>query len=127
MANKKKNYLETTLADLASISTAYNKLMQDSGMSIRGIAQRSGISINSIKSVMEGRTANIATYDEVARAFDTSLIKIIQSLSGVEEATEDLNEAEVPEVEVTTEDNTEEPPAPEVASPTSFQRKNTVL
>jgi len=123
MANKKKNYPQDTLNDLQIIADRLNKLMVTAGFSIRGIAQKSGISINSIKSVLDGQTANIATYDAVARVFGTSLLNLLQGPSDASNEAEALGDQE--EVESPTDATIE---ASEVADTSpSFLGKDTVV
>lgn len=143
MANKKKNYPNDTLVSIQSIGASLTKLMESSKMSMRGVSQVSGIAVNSIKSVLQGATANIATYDMVARALGSSLIEVVQKMDNkpmeasenpenapeTTASTEEVEEVEREEITPQTESEASDndTSAPGVAEGQTFFRKNTVV
>lgn len=44
---------------------------------LRTVSKFSGLSVNSVKSVLTGKTANIASYSLIAKALGTNLIDIV--------------------------------------------------
>lgn len=76
----KKTYPADVHNEIVQISTALATLVKSTSTSVRSIAQFAGISVNSVKSVLSGKTANIATYALIAKALGTSLTAIIQSM-----------------------------------------------
>jgi transcriptional regulator with XRE-family HTH domain len=73
----KKSYQQETVDAIKSIGDELQKLYEHEGTTIRAIATRSGLSVNSVKSILSGKTGNIASYDSVARALNTNLIDLI--------------------------------------------------
>jgi transcriptional regulator with XRE-family HTH domain len=76
MVNKAKTYSSQVLETVKQIGTALQGLQQSSSISLKTLATNSGLSINSIKSIFKGSTANIASYDSLARALGSSLTKV---------------------------------------------------
>lgn len=71
---------DKTVADLAAIGAALHQAYENyGGMTLRKLADISSLSVNSIKSIFQGGRANIANYDALARALDTSLVQVIQA------------------------------------------------
>lgn len=77
----KKTYPTDVHNEIVQISTALSSLVKSTNTSIRTIAQFAGISVNSVKSVLSGKTANIATYALIAKALGTNLIAVVQTIA----------------------------------------------
>lgn len=77
----KKTYPADISNEINQISVALNSLVKSTNTSIRSIAQFAGISVNSVKSVLTGKTANIATYALIAKALGTNLITVVQTIN----------------------------------------------
>jgi hypothetical protein len=76
MANKAKTYSPNVLESVKKIGASLQEVQQRNNSSLKTIATNSGLSINSIKSIFKGATANIASYDSLARALGTSLVEV---------------------------------------------------
>ena len=76
MVNKAKTYSPLVLDSVKQIGVSLQEIQQRSNVSLKTIATNSGLSINSIKSIFKGSTANIASYDSLARALGTCLTKV---------------------------------------------------
>jgi transcriptional regulator with XRE-family HTH domain len=76
MVNKAKTYSPLVLETVKQIGVSLQEIQQRSNVSLKTIATNSGLSINSIKSIFKGATANIASYDSLARALGTSLLEV---------------------------------------------------
>lgn len=74
---KSKTYPVEILQEIASISNSLSSLFKSSKTNLRAIAKFSGLSVNSVKSVLAGETANIGSYALVAKALGTTLTKVI--------------------------------------------------
>lgn len=75
-----KTYSNDVINDLAKIGAALSSLQKSSGINLRTIAKFSSLSVNSVKSVLAGKTGNIASYDMVARSLGSSLIGVIAGI-----------------------------------------------
>lgn len=82
----KKSYPTDVSNEIIQISAALSGLVKSTNTSVRSIAQFAGISVNSVKSVLSGKTANIATYALIAKALGTSLIAVVQSMGSTSTA-----------------------------------------
>lgn len=69
-----------TLSDIALIGASLSKIMASKKMTFRFLAQDSGLSINSVKTILSGGTANIACYDMISRSLGTTLLSVVNSL-----------------------------------------------
>jgi hypothetical protein len=76
MANKTKTYSPKVLESVNKIGSALHGMQIKNAVSLKTIATTSGLSVNSIKSIFKGATANIASYDSLARALGSSLLEV---------------------------------------------------
>lgn len=77
MSNTKiKNYPTAVEDDLKALSKELQETQFNGKWTLRTIAKLANLSVNSVKSILEGQTANIASYDMVARAMNTTLFDI---------------------------------------------------
>ena len=76
MVNKAKTYSPEVLDSVKQIGKCLQDLQQGTSASLKTLSTNSGLSINSIKSIFKGSTANIASYDSLARALGTCLTKV---------------------------------------------------
>lgn len=65
-----------TNKDIVRIGQSLREIFDARKETYRGLSQRSGLSVNSVKAILNGATANIASYDIVARALATSLLEV---------------------------------------------------
>jgi hypothetical protein len=79
MVNKAKTYSPEVLNTIKKLGVSLQEIQQRGNVSLKHIATNSGLSINSIKSIFKGATANIASYDSLARALGTSLIEVARN------------------------------------------------
>jgi hypothetical protein len=86
MANKTKTYSPEVLTAVKTIGSALQTYQQKNNASLKTLSTASGLSINSIKSIFKGATANIASYDSLARALGSSLIEIACNCAPTPEA-----------------------------------------
>ena len=77
----KKTYPVDVTNEISAIAEELSALQKKSGTNVRTIAQFAGISINSVKSALAGKTANIATYVLIAKAMGTTFTSVIQSMA----------------------------------------------
>ena len=77
----KKTYPVDVTNEISAIAAELSALQKKSGTNVRTIAQFAGISINSVKSALAGKTANIATYVLIAKAMGTTFTSVIQSMA----------------------------------------------
>ena len=77
---KNKVYPKEITDEILSIAKAIKAVFDKASTNIRTISKFAGISVNSVKSVLSGDTANIASYGLVAKALGTNLIDVIHSL-----------------------------------------------
>ena len=84
MANKTKTYSIETTSSVVSIGKALHALHVSSKIPLKALSASSGLSVNSIKSIFGGATANIASYDSLARALGSSLIDVASGLKAQE-------------------------------------------
>jgi hypothetical protein len=73
-----------SLTDLKRISDALVELYNTGGHTYRALAQACSLSTNSVKTILEGKNANIVNYDVVARAMGSSLVEVITKLKPVQ-------------------------------------------
>lgn len=76
----KKTYPTDISNEISAISSELNSLIKTTKTNLRTIAQHAGISVNSVKSVLAGKTANIATYALIAKALGTTLTDIVKAI-----------------------------------------------
>ena len=76
--------------DLIDVGAALTRIQKKNNIKYRSIAKFSSLSVNSVKSVLAGNTANIASYDMVARSLGTTLISLIQGFTSSDEETESI-------------------------------------
>tara|TARA_R110002074_G_scaffold402324_1_gene607109 strand:- start:171157 stop:171477 length:321 start_codon:yes stop_codon:yes gene_type:complete len=75
---KQKIYPQEVTDEVLSIGQAIKVLFDAQKSNLRTIAKFSGMSVNSVKAVLTGKTANIASYSLVAKALGTNLVDVIQ-------------------------------------------------
>ena len=80
MATKSKNYRTEVLNFVKAIGMELKKLHAAKGTSLKTIAASSGLSVNSVKSIFDGQTGNIASYDSLARALGSSMAAIASGM-----------------------------------------------
>lgn len=78
---KQKIYPQEILAEVEAIGLALKTVFDSQGNNLRTIAKFSGMSVNSVKAVLNGQTGNIASYSLVAKALGTTLINAIATVS----------------------------------------------
>lgn len=76
----KKTYPVDITNEISAIAAELATLQKKSGINVRTIAQFAGISINSVKSALAGKTANIATYVLIAKAMGTTFTAVVQAM-----------------------------------------------
>lgn len=72
-----KTYPLDITEEINKIASALKQRYDNSKENLRNISRFSGLTVNSIKAVLNGKTANIASYSLVAKALGTTLIDII--------------------------------------------------
>jgi transcriptional regulator with XRE-family HTH domain len=85
MANKVKTYHPATIKTVEAVGTFLKGQFNAKGLSLKTLSAASGLSVNSIKSILKGATANIASYDALARALGTDLISIMAAIKAAPE------------------------------------------
>jgi lambda repressor-like predicted transcriptional regulator len=80
----KKTYPTDVTDEVTKIASALNAMFKSQSANLRTIAKFSSMSVNSVKSVLSGKTANIASYSLIAKALGTNLIDVIHSLRASE-------------------------------------------
>jgi len=75
-----KIYPNEILTEIQGIAGEMNSLFKTQKNNLRTIAKFAGISVNSVKSVLAGETANIASYSLVAKALGTSLTNVVYNI-----------------------------------------------
>lgn len=75
-----KQYPAEITSEIQSIAATLHNLMKNSSSNIRTLAKFSSMSINSVKAVLDGKTANIASYCLIAKALGTNLIDVIHGM-----------------------------------------------
>ncbi len=87
MANKIKTYSQDVLNSVKEIGEQLSQRQKELKTSLKVLSASSGLSVNSIKAIFEGMTANIASYDSLARALGTSLVQVAGTLHNSSECT----------------------------------------
>ena len=72
-----KNYSVDITNEISAIAAELKKVFNNTKGNLRTIAKFSGMSVNSVKSVIAGKTANIASYCLIAKALGTTLTDLI--------------------------------------------------
>lgn len=81
MTNMKNKTYPTEITDeIMEIANALKSIFTTTNSNIRTIAKFSSMSVNSVKSVLAGKTANIASYSLIAKALGTNLIDVVHGL-----------------------------------------------
>jgi lambda repressor-like predicted transcriptional regulator len=80
----KKTYPQDITDEVAKIATALDTLFKNQKSNLRNIARFASISVNSVKSVLAGKTANIASYSLIAKALGTTLTDVIYNIKATE-------------------------------------------
>ena len=96
---KQKTYPEEITEEILSIGQAMKKVFDSQKSNLRLIAKFSAMSVNSVKAVLTGKTANIASYALVAKALGTSLVDVVAASTDVEPTTTLAVPKEEPEKE----------------------------
>jgi hypothetical protein len=76
----KKTYPVEITNEISIIANQLNKVFKQNKGNLRNIAKFSGMSVNSVKAVLAGKTANIASYCLIAKALGTNLINVIDNI-----------------------------------------------
>lgn len=76
----KKTYPIDITNEILVISAELSRLFKSNKGNLRNIAKFSGMSVNSVKAVLAGKTANIASYSLIAKALGSNLIYVIQAI-----------------------------------------------
>lgn len=77
---KNKTYPANITNEISLIATELKNLFTTNKANIRTVAKFSGLSVNSVKSVLTGKTANIASYSLIASALGTNLIDLVHGM-----------------------------------------------
>jgi len=77
---KNKTYPTDVTEEISKISNQLSTLFKSGANNLRTVAKFSGLSVNSVRSVLDGKTANIATYSLIAKALGTNLIDLVANL-----------------------------------------------
>jgi lambda repressor-like predicted transcriptional regulator len=80
----KKTYPTEIVNEITKIAGELNKVFKANKGNLRNIAKFSGMSVNSVKAVLAGKTANIASYAMIAKALGTSLMDVIHTAKTME-------------------------------------------
>jgi lambda repressor-like predicted transcriptional regulator len=75
-----KIYPNDVIDQIQKIGHTLKTLFNSQKTNLRAISKFSDMSINSVKSVLAGKTANIASYALVAKALGTDLVSIIANM-----------------------------------------------
>ena len=78
--NSKKTYPNEITEEIQKISNELARLFKAGNYNLRNIAKFSSLSVNSVRSVLEGKTGNIASYCLIAKALGTTLVDVVSSL-----------------------------------------------
>jgi len=74
---KQKTYPQEVTDEVLAIGQALKTLFEGQNSNLRTLAKFSDMSVNSVKAVLSGKTANIASYSLVAKALGTDLVSVI--------------------------------------------------
>lgn len=85
---KSKTYPSVVEDSLKAISTYLRDKFTQGKYTYRTVSAMSKLSVNSVKSILTGETANIASYDMVARAVGTSLVTACAAIDAEEKRKE---------------------------------------
>jgi len=77
----KQIYTNEVLKEVERIGTAVKTYYKANSCSLRTISKISGLSINTVKAVLEGATGNIASYSAVANAMGTTLLDLVKGMT----------------------------------------------
>jgi lambda repressor-like predicted transcriptional regulator len=92
-----KNYPTEITDEVANIAKQLTIEFNKCGSNLRTIAKFSSLSVNSVKAVLSGKTANIASYSLIAKAMGTTLVNVIHAMR-----TAELKDAEVQKTQAQT-------------------------
>lgn len=81
---KQKIYPTEITDEILSIGQAMKSIFDSQKSNLRTIAKFSDMSVNSVKAVLTGKTANIASYGLVAKALGTTLVDVVAASTSVE-------------------------------------------
>jgi hypothetical protein len=77
---KQKIYPKEITDEIELIGLAIKSLFESQKANLRTIAKFSDMSVNSVKAVLTGKTANIASYSLVAKALGSTLLDVIEKI-----------------------------------------------
>ena len=80
---KQKIYPEEISDEILSIGQALKNVFDTQKANLRTIAMFSDMSVNSVKAVLSGKTANIASYALVAKALGTKLVDVVTAATSI--------------------------------------------
>lgn len=75
-----KTYPAEITTEITQIANELSKIFNNTKGNLRTISKFSSMSVNSVKSVLAGKTANIASYCLIAKALGTTLTDIIYNM-----------------------------------------------
>ena len=78
---KQKTNPKEIAEEVQSIGDALKLVFDQQKSNLRTIAKYSDMSVNSVKAVLSGKTANIASYSLVAKALGTTLVDVVVALN----------------------------------------------
>lgn len=76
-----KIYPNDVVEQIQAIGNKLSTIFNNEKTNLRSISKFANMSVNSVKSVLAGKTGNIATYALVAKALGTDLITVISEIS----------------------------------------------
>jgi len=82
-----KTYPAEITTEITQIANELSKIFNNTKGNLRTISKFSSMSVNSVKSVLAGKTANIASYCLIAKALGTTLTDIIYNMKVASNAT----------------------------------------
>lgn len=96
MANKVKNHSDKILEQIKQISNYLYAEFIKSRQTITSLSTKTGLSTNSLKTILKGETANIASYISVASSLGLTLV--LTSVAAADEAAPVVSPKEVKDV-----------------------------
>lgn len=76
----KKVIPQDIIDEVAKIGNALQAIYAATNSNLRTLAKFAGMTPNSVKSVLDGHTANISSYALVAKALGTNLVDVIAAI-----------------------------------------------
>lgn len=76
-----KIYPNDVLEQIQAIGSKLSSIFNTESTNLRTISKFANMSVNSVKSVLAGKTGNIASYALVAKALGTDLISVVSDIN----------------------------------------------